>query len=499
MKNIISINKDNLKYNFLCIKNNVCKNKERIFPVLKANAYGMNANYIANALLELNEFNEKSFVVFSIQEAISLKEHFKDKIKDIFVLDGVIYNNEAEYCKYSLTPIFNNFEELKTFQNYLNKNNIVKGVCLQFNSGMNRNGFDMDKIPSIKKFISNNNVELKAIITHFACADDKNHIVSKQQLSNCKVLKKEFPNVETSFYATNASINFENEVNTNIIRVGAGLYGIGTKRYLNGQLKQVFSLKSLVEMKDNQLMIGIGLNDGLFEEYGKKGYVLIDGEKIYIKSIFDDYCILNIKNDFDKYLNKYALLTGYNDKDFIHIDDFGSMNDTIGYEMQVRIMHNVNLKNKKFILFDEKNNELKFDYNNDFNYYTLNTYKKQLYSRITEIRHIKDKNSYVGYDAIYRAHENEILLTIIGGYADSFYRNYKGQILYLKCDSKYLTCKIVGKISMDQIIVSIDNNVLQNVYINQKVMVYDENKYYKKLNKKYMNFLIKNNLRIKMI
>ena len=490
--NTITINYENIMHNFALLKEKVCKNNEEIFPVLKADGYGLNSIKIAEKLLKSDTFAEKSFFVFSIDEAIELKQYFNDKIKNIYVLDGLFKDNENLYCKYNITPIFNTFYELYAFINYIKTNDINPEFCLQFNTGMNRNGFDMDRIKILKNIINKYNLNLKIIITHFACGNDKNHCVSIQQIKNCEILKNEFKNIKTSFYATDASLNFEDKHQTNILRIGAGLHGFG----LQTPFKQTFNLKSIAKIKDNNVIINIGLNNGLFQEYEKYGYVYINGEKIFIRQIKNDFCILNISDNYEKYINQDVLLTGYHNNDFIHIDDFAKMNCTIAHEIQYRIIHNIQLKKENFEVFDENNNSIIFDKSYNYKNNTINIYNNKLYSKITGIRTIKKTDNYVGYDALYKAHKGETLITIAGGYVDYIYRGCMNKYVKLKIKNRIIIARIVGKISMDQIVVSLGNKLSNNFDFSKKIKIININKNNKYITNCCIKFLVKNNKRI---
>ena len=287
-------------------------------------------------------------------------------------------------------------------------------------------------------------------------------------------------------------MNFEDEHQTNILRIGAGLQGFG----LQTPFKQAFNLTSIAKIKDNNIIINIGLNNGLFQEYEKYGYVYINGEKIFIRQIKNDFCILNISDNYEKYINQDVLLTGYHNNDFIHIDDFAKMNGTIAHEIQYRIMHNIQLKKENFKVFDENNNPIIFDKSYNYKNNIINIYNNKLYSKITGIRTIKEIDNYVGYNALYKAHKSEILITIAGGYVDYIHRECMNKYLKLKVKNRIIVAKIVGKISMDQIVVSLGNKPLKNFDFSKKIKIININKNNKYLTNCCIKFLVKNNKRI---
>lgn len=77
-----------------------------------------------------------------------------------------------------------------------------------------------------------------------------------------------------------------------------------------------------------------------------------------------------------------------------------------------------------------------------------------LVSKISQVM-IHEQGDPIGYSQSYIAKENEIIATIPMGYADGFARLHTGS--KVKCNDQYGT--IVGKICMDQLMVSFDEMV----------------------------------------
>ena len=137
-----------------------------------------------------------------------------------------------------------------------------------------------------------------------------------------------------------------------------------------------------------------------------------------------------------------------------------------------------------------------FDKNYNYENNTISTHNNKLHSKITGIRTIKGTNNYVGYDALYRAHKNETLITIAGGYVDYIYRGCTNKYVKLKIKNRIIVARIVGKISMDQIVVSLGNKSLKNFDFSKKIKIININKNNKYLTTCCIKFLVKNNKRI---
>lgn len=490
--NNININLENIQHNFLQFRNKIIDKTTEIYPVLKADAYNTGAITVAKALLELKEFQEKSFFVFSVLEGIVLRQYFKTKINNIYVLAGM-KNNEVElFDKYNLIPIINNEYQLNIIHKYAVKFGKIINIGIQFNTGMNRNGFSMDKIYELAYNINENKyLNLEVIISHFACADNINSSTAQTQINNCELIKKVFPTIKKSFCATMSSITCTNQ-QENIVRLGAGLYGLDIANYYDKyNFKQAITLTSLVEQKDTNLIINLGINHGLFKDYQKNGYVIINNEKIKIKQIYDNYSILAINNNFDNYINKFALITGYYNDNYLNIDEFGKMNNTIGYEMQIRLLNNINNEiftaNIKQEIFKNK-----YQYLQKLKIKQKNNKIISFSTEILELRTITE-DGFIGYDAVNSVKKNDFIITIAGGYADGLMRYLLNinTYFYIKIiNNFYIKAKIIGKISMDQTTLLVENKYKNLFHNTQNIIIFNKkNKLFYKKNQKEIDFL----------
>lgn len=405
MKTLININLDNLIYNFLYFKNNLLLNK-KIFPVLKGNAYCTNVFEIANALLNLEEWQEKSFFVFSLKEAIELKTIFEDKIKNIYILGGIENGTEETFLKYKITPVINSLTQL------LNCKNSIKNVALQFNTGMNRNGIDLNEIKKTKDILQKNQINVSLIMTHLAYASKKNHLITIQQLDNFNnIVKPNFQNIATSISATDGIFALDESNLGDIVRLGGGLYGFPE----NKNLKPVLYLEKINKNKKYNL-VGI----------------------------------------------KYS------------INDIAGKFNTIPHEVQcklacnngkIEIISNNKLLNKDFGFNTEKATHIEIK-DNKIN---------KFYSKITEIREILN-NGWIGYNATYKIKKGDLVATFECGYINGLDRilSNKNFFVFIKTNNgKYIKCKLIGLISMDQATIQICKKFKNDIQISNRIIIID--------------------------
>ena len=120
--------------------------------VVKANAYGFGLIKVSEALHK-NGCN--FFYVAQLEEGIKLRKKLKSKKVNIAIFEGLIHDFHY-YQKYRLLPIVNDYNQivkLKEF-NTLNENKTIKCI-LNFDTGMNRLGFEKKEIKKLSDNLEN--------------------------------------------------------------------------------------------------------------------------------------------------------------------------------------------------------------------------------------------------------------------------------------------------------------------------------------------------------
>lgn len=145
----ITINKENYFYNLSFINNFI--NKENIIAVLKDNAYGHGLDEISRLA---QEWGIKKVAVKNTQEAMSVKDRFEK----IIILSQ---NMRDDLCLYpNFVYSVNSIENLNKFH----KNT---KIALKIDTGMHRNGICVDEIKLALELISQKNLILEDVFSHF--------------------------------------------------------------------------------------------------------------------------------------------------------------------------------------------------------------------------------------------------------------------------------------------------------------------------------------------
>ena len=187
-----------------------CGTKEKLAIALKDNAYGHGIEQIS---LMCQEYGIKNVFVRNLAEANIAKKYGFETILVLYDMpefkdDGVVIS-------------INSIDSL-------NKVPKQSKIELKIDTGMNRNGIDIDDINIVLELIEKNNLILNGIFTHFCCADEDNDITKIQEEKFLLVIAKIKEKIKYSFKVHCANSAGVHKVNMDIYdmaRVGIGAYG----------------------------------------------------------------------------------------------------------------------------------------------------------------------------------------------------------------------------------------------------------------------------------
>lgn len=210
------LNTENLLHNLTIIKSRAPKSA--IMAMIKANAYGHGLRSTALRL----DGHVASFGVASIDEALALRKvGIRSKIT---LMEGVF--EPAELVSASLENfdvVFHNHEQVSWLENAALASPL--GVWLKVDTGMGRLGFNLDEAQALLKKLSLCFVQRPlGIMSHFACADEREHVHNNFQIKQFQDLITNFSGTK-SFNNSAAIFNFPDS-NYDVVRPGLALYGV---------------------------------------------------------------------------------------------------------------------------------------------------------------------------------------------------------------------------------------------------------------------------------
>lgn len=292
---VLRIDLSAIKNNYNIIQNLTAA---RVGAVVKANAYGLGASDVAAAL---HKAGCRDFFVSSLDEGVRLRGVIKDS--KIHILNGFYASGAQAYVEHQLIPCLGSFREIEGYRNLGQKHGSDLPAWLSFNTRMNRLGLgavETDKIIQDTSILKG--IDVAGVMSHFACADEKEHPLNETQYGVFETIARAFPVAEKSL--CNSSGVFRNKkYHFDIVRTGAALYGLNPTPETANPMKPVVSLQAPVlrtrlVYKDASVGYGAtytfekdtwiatvaaGYADGIFWHLGNKGALYWKGYRLPIR------------------------------------------------------------------------------------------------------------------------------------------------------------------------------------------------------------------------
>lgn len=226
-----------LRDNYALIQNRVGPNCQ-VSAVVKANAFGLGAKKVTEALIEAGCSH---FFVASLNEALDLRESFKDIT--IYVLSGFYQSRSELYIEHNFIPIIGSFIEMETYTALGKKHGRKLPAFLHFNTRMNRLGLGSVEQEELWNNLDRlNGIDVKGVMSHLACADEPDHEMNVLQLELFQKISKHFPNAIKAL-ANSSGVFCGTNFHFDMVRTGFALFGGNPNTQQASPTKPVVSLK----------------------------------------------------------------------------------------------------------------------------------------------------------------------------------------------------------------------------------------------------------------
>lgn len=217
-----------------------------VAAIVKANAYGLGVKPVADTLYSCGA---RSFFVATLEEALELKAHLDEqnsKITRLAILGGLFHGCEQDYSAHNLSPVLNSLDEIERWQKQAAKTQHPLPAIIHFDTGMNRLGLgpretqtlldDPDKLDGL---------DVQMIMSHFACADEKDHPMTEAQFEQFDQLAKAFPETVKSL-ANSSGIFRTSKHHYELVRPGMAMYGLNPTPEKINPMTPVISLETRI-------------------------------------------------------------------------------------------------------------------------------------------------------------------------------------------------------------------------------------------------------------
>ena len=209
------------KIDLLALKNNLHQVKmraphSRVLAMVKANAYG-------HGLLECASVLEADYLgVATLDEALFLRE--KGITKRIVLMGGVSESvNMAAVEQHQLDLVVYHDLHLDLLDAYSGEKPLK--VWFKINTGMHRLGCPIsDAEAFLRRLEKNRHIEIEAVMTHLAVADEPNHPHTLEQLEQFSNLTQSWAHPKS--VVNSAGLLLYADFHLDIVRPGLMLYGL---------------------------------------------------------------------------------------------------------------------------------------------------------------------------------------------------------------------------------------------------------------------------------
>jgi alanine racemase len=191
MSTLITVDLDALQRNF-----RACA--QRLQPadcaaVVKANAYGLGIAEIAPALARAGC---RQFFTATHREGVTLRSLLPEV--EIFVFEGVTGNSVRAFLEHGLVPVLISPQTLEAWVAAARSAERELPAIFHIDTGMTRLGFGEHEMDEALAGDALDWLDLRYVMTHFACADEPRSSMPDEQLERFDRLRRRLPGAPTS-------------------------------------------------------------------------------------------------------------------------------------------------------------------------------------------------------------------------------------------------------------------------------------------------------------
>jgi len=315
----------------------------RMAAVVKADAYGLGVAQVGPVLAKAGC---ELFFVASLDEGIVLRRVLPKA--SIAILDGVLAGSETDFARARLIPVLNELGQVVRWGKAYPR----RPAILHIDTGMERLGLshvEVDRLTANPALLAR--INLAAIMSHLACADEPDHPKNPEQLARFRGALTRLPRAPASL-ASSSAIFLDPAYHFQIVRPGAALFGINPLPGKPNPMRATVALRARIlqvrdvdagetvgygathrmERSSRIATIAVGYADGWLRSASDRGSAAIAGRRVpVVGRISMDLLTLDVTGiEADR-----AKPGAYVDllDDTYGIDDAAEAAGTIGYEL----------------------------------------------------------------------------------------------------------------------------------------------------------------------
>lgn len=330
-----------------------------VFPVVKADGYGLGALPIAEALLEAGA---EGVCVALLEEAEQLRRG--GVTQPIVLLSGLTSDVAPSVLSLGVQPFVYNLECLSALSQATNGRDL--SLFLKVDTGMARLGIAWEDLPKAIALIADlPGLVLGGVVSHLACADEPERPENGQQLALFRKLLSHFDStvpMGRASLANSAGLLMGDDWHFDWVRPGIMLYGVSPffphRSWESDGLKPVVTwCTHCVQVRtvpaDTPIGYGhtfvtsrpstiaylpVGYADGYNRFMSGQAEVLIEGKRVPVVAIISmDLTAVDVTGLDSVVTGTKVTLLGQDGEAFIGVEEMAIWCDTIPYEVLCRL------------------------------------------------------------------------------------------------------------------------------------------------------------------
>jgi alanine racemase len=288
------------------------------------------------------------FFVATLDEGLALRRLLP--AAEIAVFNGPLAQTADEFRQARLVPVLNDLGQIEAWRARAARSALP--AMIHIDTGMARLGLPRDELARLAAapdLIAG--IELRLVLSHLACAEDRDHALNPQQLAAFHRARRALPPAPASL-AASSGIFLGADYHLSVVRPGAALYGINpTSGYpnpmarvvrLRGRIVQVrnvdrgttvgYGAAHRMDRPGRVATVAVGYADGWLRSSGHRGSAGIAGERVpVVGRISMDLLTLDVTG-IDPALARPGEFVDLVDEQQ-DIDAVAALAGTIGYEI----------------------------------------------------------------------------------------------------------------------------------------------------------------------
>jgi alanine racemase len=329
---------------------------ERLRPasvsaVVKADAYGLGMRKVAPVLWRAGC---RQFFTATHREGANLRGVLEDA--EIFVFESVTPRSLPVFLANGLVPVLISPGHAALWADQARGLDQPLPAILHIDTGMTRLGLDEAGLLELRDGGNTLDwLDLRCVMTHFACADEPEASMTQEQLDRFNLLRKMLPEAPTSIGNSAGSL-LGSEFSGDMARLGIALFGGNPYRDREVPLSAVLRVQSRIlqvsEIDDGHTVgygatftaegrrsiatVGIGYADGYPWSLGNRGVASVGGRRVpVVGRVSMDMIALDVTGIPDE-LRQPGQMVDLIGPD-VSLEEVAELAGTINYELLTRL------------------------------------------------------------------------------------------------------------------------------------------------------------------